>query len=176
MNSKSRTDRKEVGNWGELLVERYMEENGWQCLVRNQRIPGGEIDRAFVRTPKESMGRVHFCMAEVKVAKLGKMNWAEFLSECNIRRFVKRRQMLSLFNFGHHLLSLQGALESCLHIRLFLVVKISESGGAHRALHSLGWAKVCQIENGVVLLALAPEFIASGGNASGLQIEVSSQK
>lgn len=59
-----------VGRLAERVVESWLEAEGWLCFERNMLVPGGEIDRVFVRERRSSGFKVDLCVAEVKATRL----------------------------------------------------------------------------------------------------------
>ncbi|NBO38886.1 hypothetical protein EBU99_09915 [bacterium] len=87
-----------VGRRAECCVEEWFESEGWTCFERNLRVPGGEVDRMFVRQRGVSALRVDLCVAEVKATHLKNSRGADRLFAAErMRSFVRPRQLRILW-------------------------------------------------------------------------------
>jgi Holliday junction resolvase-like predicted endonuclease len=115
-----------VGRRAEVCVERWLEEEGWTCFERNMRVPGGEIDRLFVRERCLSGLRVDLCVAEVKATRLTKgQGICHLFSAAKIRSLIRPQQLRTLWRsaaaYEHQLVNLTKAPVRT-YVRYFLVV------------------------------------------------------
>ena len=55
--------KKELGDWGEKILDSYMNKKSWGIMNKNLRIKKGEIDRIYIS--KENFSQeVTVCLAE----------------------------------------------------------------------------------------------------------------
>ena len=87
-----------LGRKAEMFVEQWFESQGWLCFERNLRVPGGEIDRMFVRERGATGLRVDLCVAEVKATRLSRDTKLEqLLSSARIRSLMKPTQLRTVW-------------------------------------------------------------------------------
>lgn len=87
-----------LGRKAEMCVEQWFESRGWLCFERNLRVPGGEIDRIFVRERGVSGLRVDLCVAEVKGTRLSQLkSFEELFTAARIRALMKPHQMRNVW-------------------------------------------------------------------------------
>jgi len=87
-----------LGGQAEMFVEQWFESQGWLCFERNLRVPGGEIDRMFVRERGVSGLRVDLCVAEVKATRLrGEASFEQLFSAARIRTLMKPHQLRNVW-------------------------------------------------------------------------------
>lgn len=115
-----------VGSLAEQCVESWLEQEGWLCFERNMRVPGGEIDRLFVRERGRSGLRVDLCVAEVKATRIRKKHDLNSLfSAAKMRSLIRPNQLRVLWRsaalYERQLCSLtQSPVRT--YVRYFLVV------------------------------------------------------
>ncbi len=63
--------KKDLGEWGETLLDKYMQAQGWHPYEKNMRIKHGEIDRVYYCHNKEREA-LKFCVCEIKATVLYK--------------------------------------------------------------------------------------------------------
>lgn len=89
------------GRDAEMFVEQWFEKQGWLCFERNLRVPGGEIDRMFVRERGVSGLRVDLCVAEVKATRLSReVGLEQLFSSARIRALMKPRQLRNVWRYA----------------------------------------------------------------------------
>ncbi|MEY2986627.1 MAG: hypothetical protein RJB13_148 [Pseudomonadota bacterium] len=120
-----------LGRKAEMFVEQWFEMQGWQCFERNLRVPGGEIDRLFVRERGVSGLRVDLCVAEVKATRLKRETQLnQLFSAARIRSLVKPNQLRTVWRSAA---VYEGKLRSATRnpvrtfVRYFMVVFASRS-------------------------------------------------
>lgn len=115
-----------VGRLAENCVEGWLESLGWLCFERNMRVPGGEVDRLFVRERANSGLRVDLCVAEVKATRLRKKADLDNLFSCaKMRALVRPSQLRVLWrSAAFYERRLQSLTRSPVrtYVRYFLVV------------------------------------------------------
>ncbi len=155
-----------VGSLAEQCVESWLEQEGWLCFERNMRVPGGEIDRLFVRERGRSGLRVDLCVAEVKATRIRKKNDLRSLfSAAKMRSLIRPNQLRVLWRsaalYERQLCSLtQSPVRT--YVRYFLVVYAEQ-----RMLRELRLyldaantdlpVRVCRVTRENLILAWSPE-------------------
>lgn len=118
--------RHELGRIAEMFVEQWFEQQGWLCFERNMRVPGGEIDRLFVRERCTSGLRVDLCVAEVKATRIvGNVGFEELFSASKMRALMKPNQLRTVWRSAAQYESQLKALTKTpvrTFVRYFLVV------------------------------------------------------
>lgn len=144
---------RDVGDWGEALVDGYMERYGWQVMRRNWRIRGGEIDRVYE-------GAAGLCIAEVKVLWECRRGWlCGDTCLARIRSSFRPRQINNLFRIADRLAG-DGKV---VWVRVFVVLKALPClSGVRLGCPVAAAAKVCEVGAGQVLLSFAPDVILRG--------------
>lgn len=116
------------GRLGELCIENWLTGLGWTCCQRNLRVPGGEIDRIFIRERISEEQCLDVCIAEIKTTHVQSVRrFSELFGEAKIRSLVRPHQMRNLWRCAAY-------YESCLrarkkksmiriYVRYFLVVQ-----------------------------------------------------
>lgn len=88
----------EKGQFGEKIIDAYMEELQWEIALSNQRFRGGEIDRIYL---KKNIKKI--CICEIKTIFLqGEEQYKEIFSNYTIEKLIKKKQIINLFKFGEH--------------------------------------------------------------------------
>jgi putative endonuclease len=67
--------RKEIGNQGEVLAIKYLEQEGYQLIERNFRIGRGEIDVIMVRQELLVFAEVKTCSYHRRLVVEEKVSW-----------------------------------------------------------------------------------------------------
>lgn len=118
--------RQALGRAAELFVEQWFEQQGWLCFERNMRVPGGEIDRLFVRERCASGLRVDLCVVEVKATRIvGNVGFEEIFSSAKMRTLMKPNQLRTVWRSAAHYENRLKALTKTpvrTFVRYFLVV------------------------------------------------------
>ena len=155
-----------VGSLAERCVESWLEQEGWVCFERNMRVPGGEVDRLFVRERGRSGLRVDLCVAEVKATRISKKKDINSLfSSAKMRSLIRPNQLRVLWRsaalYERQLCSLtQSPVRT--YVRYFLVVYAEQ-----RMLRELRIyldtantdlpVRVCRVTRENLILAWSPE-------------------
>jgi Holliday junction resolvase-like predicted endonuclease len=156
-----------VGRLAERCVEDWLEAEGWSCFERNMRVPGGEIDRLFVRERGSSGLRVDLCVAEVKATRLKKKSdLGNLFSSSKMRALIRPAQLRVLWRsaalYERRLQSLTRSPVRT-YVRYFLVVY-----GKENYLHELRMqvratdhgfpVRLCRVSHEYLILAWSPEL------------------
>lgn len=117
----------QVGRLGEDCVEHWLAKLGWECCERNMRIPGGEIDRLFIRNRAEKSAFLDVCVAEIKTTHVRSL--AEFrrlFTEAHLRALIRPHQVRNLWRTAAYqegrLRHLRKNAQIQTYVRYFLVV------------------------------------------------------
>lgn len=174
MNSKR---RKELGNWGEKVLDEWMKQHDWNPINKNLRIKKGEIDRVYFCENKETLER-KYCVAEIKTALFYKAQDIEVLfMETGVKRYLKQRQIQNLYRYGENLIAMLHQYKTKkfkVYLRFFIVFKYA------RRLDKLNLAflpktraiKNCFRGEGYFIFSIEPEFTSISARKSLLQIKV----
>jgi Holliday junction resolvase-like predicted endonuclease len=116
-----------MGRLGEKSVESWLTHLGWECQAVNWRIPGGEIDRLFVRRQKPRSRRIDICVSEIKTARVRTVeHFLELFEERRLRTLMRPHQIRNLWRTAEICESRIRGRESqsqiCTYVRYFLVV------------------------------------------------------
>lgn len=155
-----------AGRSAEQHVEAWLESEGWMCFERNMRVPGGEVDRLFVRERGTSRFKVDLCVAEIKSTKLRKPSSPEMLFSAQRMKSLLRPNQLRVIwraaaTYESRLQTMTRAPVRT-YVRYFFVVF-----GDRRQLLHLQRAileqvvdlplRVCRANDDAVILAWSPE-------------------
>lgn len=155
------------GRHGERSVELWLAEHGWVCRERNMRIPGGEIDRLFVRKPMRATSTVDVCVAEIKTTHIKTARQiSALLGEAKLRALIRPHQIRNLWRTAAHYesrLRLQSHKSQVrTYVRYFLVLKAEAR--VLRALKSRAESgnpfypmRLCRMSDSDVILSWSPD-------------------
>ena len=93
----SKDQRKKLGRWGEEKLDFWMKGVGWEAILKNKYINGGEIDRVYQKMSEENVR--NFCVAEIKTVFFSE-KWGDISSEVFLRSFLKARQIRNIYKFS----------------------------------------------------------------------------
>ena len=159
-----------LGRKAEMFVEQWFESQGWLCFERNLRVPGGEIDRMFVRERGATGLRVDLCVAEVKATRLSRDTKLEqLLSSARIRSLMKPTQLRTVWRSAA---VYEGRLKSATRnpvrtfVRYFMVVFAPRScllklRGAIRRSGADSSVRCCFTSPYYIIISWTPEVLGS---------------
>lgn len=159
-----------VGRFAENCVEGWLESEGWLCFERNMRVPGGEIDRLFVRERSRAGLRVDLCVAEVKATQLKRKADVNYLfSAAKMRSLIRPTQLRILWRSAAQYERRLQSLTHCpvhTYVRYFLVVYGSRNHLQYlrqqmRASENGFPARICWASQDYLILAWSPELAVS---------------
>jgi Holliday junction resolvase-like predicted endonuclease len=155
-----------VGRLAEHCVEGWLESEGWACFERNMRVPGGEIDRLFVRERGSSGLRVDLCVAEVKATRLRRRtDIVNLFSSAKMRSLIRPAQLRILWrSAAFYERRLQAITRSPVrtYVRYFLVV-YGKQNQLRELRSQVGSAehgfpvRLCRVSPEYLILAWSPE-------------------
>ena len=155
-----------VGRSAERYVESWLEAEGWLCFERNMRVPGGEIDRVFVRERPGAGFKVDLCVAEVKATRLRQpFHLDPMFCAARMKSLLRPNQVRVLWRtaaaYEQRLRALTRAPVRTF-VRYFLLVQ-----GERRQIHKLAEDvriktgdhpfRICKVSENELLLAWSPE-------------------
>jgi Holliday junction resolvase-like predicted endonuclease len=168
---------KDLGDWGESLLDDWMQSKGWLPTHKNFRIFKGEIDRIYSFYFYES-DTFLFCLAEVKTCLFRtQAELVQLFSEVGIKRFLKQRQMQNLYRQGQTLLAKRYEMQKRkdrVFLRLFVVLKFPGEFKQSwlKDIPSLPSIKLCHTNNNCLLISIEPEFTSYQARKSLLEIKI----
>ncbi len=119
-------EKKDLGNWGESLLDNYMEKKGWLPFAKNLRIKHGEIDRVYTLQVKKQ-GVASFCVCEIKTTVFYNLQaLRNIYTEVGVKRYLKQRQIQNLYRYGENLmanLQVKGVCKPKIYLRFFILFK-----------------------------------------------------
>ncbi|MFZ9519691.1 MAG: YraN family protein [Silvanigrellaceae bacterium] len=155
------------GRKGEQRVESWLSSMGWTCPEKNIRIPGGEIDRLFLRRFEDKFDRIDICIAEIKTKSLrSARQFCHLFDEAQLRTLIRPHQIRNLWRtaqFHEQRLRRQhGTAHVCTYVRYFLVVLASEGilSSVRRQLkagRSSLPVRICHLDDDALILSWAPD-------------------
>lgn len=87
----AKTDKRELGDWGEEQASLFLIENGYQIVERNYQIPQGEIDIiAWHKDVADGLKKLSFI--EVKTRSYGDGSAERAVTQEKMRKFFKACQ------------------------------------------------------------------------------------
>ncbi len=173
MGENKKSQNKKKGREGELWVDEWMRQKGWNVLVSNHHFKGGEIDRVYLNGHRNLRAA---CVAEIKTVWLESHRMLpDLFSEVQMRRFLRPHQMRNLYRFGQLLGSGQGwfgCRAAAVHLRVFLVVRFKAQDGS-TGRRNLGAPKLLSESRAAHLYSFSPEFVQKGQKTSQIQVVLS---
>jgi Holliday junction resolvase-like predicted endonuclease len=169
--------KKELGDWGEKILDNYMNKRNWGIMNKNLRIKKGEIDRIYIS--KENFSQeIKVCLAEIKTSLFYKMKDIETLyTEIGVKRYLKQRQIRNLFLYAENLNAqfyYKMKKKFKIYIRFFIVLKSKSNLNYEKIkLPKLTPAiKLCYKGENYLIFSIEPEFTRIQGRKSLLQIKI----
>jgi len=170
-------EKKELGYWGERILDSWMEKNKWKPINKNLRIKKGEIDRIYFFKNRETQ-EIKFCVTEIKTTVYYKVKDIEVLfTETGVKRYLKQRQIQNLYRVGENLIAYlkqQKTKNFKVYLRFFIVFK------SHFKLSQKNMEKMpkspaiknCYQGEDYLIFSIEPEFTGISARKSLLQVKV----
>ncbi|MES2614053.1 MAG: hypothetical protein V4591_01420 [Bdellovibrionota bacterium] len=166
--------KKELGAWGEKILDQWMKHNNWNPIQKNLRIKKGEIDRIYFHKNRDTK-LTRFCITEVKTSLYYGLKDVEILfTETGVKRYLKQKQIRNLYRYGENLIALLNQHKKShykVYLRFFIVLK---SGYAAMKITAENLPKSPAIKNcfagdDFLIFAIEPEFTKTNARKSLLQ-------